>query len=247
MKRVRFAESYHRSASHCLRPRLMRTRAGDRGGGGTMTIPASAAVLANRIERVISSARVTSRLLMLIQKQVEAPRGQEECVIESLFRCLISADIQNTFHIPNAEIPLVINSSHRRPRRACLKPNLHAHRRLEDDTFSSFARRYGVDFYEDIRGRKPALRRADLFVAAQDGPLSIEFKYLRPQKMLNDKMCIQQMRFYTHHAASVLVVYAAREQHNRLSESIERIRKELKKLNKKARLVKAEGPAVMIT
>src|SRR5262245_53122827 len=140
-----------------------------------MTIPASAAVLANEIERVISSAHVTSKHLMLIQHQVHAPRGQEECVIESLFRCLISADIQSMFHIPSVEIPSVINSSHVRPRRACLKPNLHAHVRSEDDTFSSFARRYGVDFYEDIPGRNPALRRADLFVVAKDGPLSIEF------------------------------------------------------------------------
>jgi hypothetical protein len=92
-----------------------------------MTITTAAMALADQIEEAISSTRVTQGLLRLIQQQVQAPPGQEECVIESLFRCLISADIQRRYRIPTAEVSRWINSSHLRPRLACIKPQLHEH------------------------------------------------------------------------------------------------------------------------
>jgi phage regulator Rha-like protein len=66
---------------------------------------------------------------------------------------------------------------------------------------------------------------------------------LKPQKILNAMACVQQMSYYAHHAASLLVVYAANKRHHRLMEDIKKIRREL---NDNARLVLTEGPAVGI-
>jgi hypothetical protein len=175
-------------------------------------------VLAAEIARVIQSVSPSERDISEVQRQVlcrhsELGLGKKttpEEVIEGFFRCLLTDHFQRHFKIKPLDIPNYINSSHTATRGICIAGLLHNHHHITDAEWGKSWRRF-QDQHQEANiyvpgGRSP--RRADLYLVARGGIVSVEFKYLGSKGSLNVDGCAAQMRRYIeNHAATLLVIY----------------------------------------
>jgi hypothetical protein len=177
------------------------------------------ALLASEIARVIQESTPGEQDLVAVQRQLLyrhailrlAKRTAPEETIESFFRCLLTDHLQRQYKINIAMIPRCISSSHTATRGICVADSDHNHQCIEETEWKKawnyFQHQHPeVNIY--IPGKRRA-RRADLYLAAQGGIVSIEFKYIGNHGSLNIKDCADQMRGYVeHHAATMLVIYS---------------------------------------
>ena len=106
------------------------------------------------------------------------PAALSEEVVEVYFRCLITHSLAGQDDLGEAVIPNCINSSHRAVRRVCAAPG-HTHATTEDHAWQlgwSAMRHKNPEV--DIVVARSSSKRADLYVAAADKVVSVEFEYV---------------------------------------------------------------------
>lgn len=175
-------------------------------------------ILATEIARVIGAAAPNTQDIREVQQQllsrhVElglANKVASEEVVESFFRCLVIDHLQRRFKLGLDDIPSCVNSSHTATRRVCGARSRHRHQSISDSDWKVGWRRFQhrdpeVNIF--VPGRRSP-KRADLYVAALGGILSLEFKYVGPNGLRDVSGCDRQMsRYIENHAAALLVVY----------------------------------------
>lgn len=188
-------------------------------GKDDICIKTQPAVLAAEIAGVIQAATPSEQDIMEVQRQVlcrhaELRLGKKaapEEVIEGFYRCLVIDHVQRRFKVDRGEIPSCINSSHTATRGVCIARSRHNHHHITDAEWRTAWLRFQKQHHEvNIRvSEKQSLRRADLYLVAQGGIVSVEFKYLGSHGSLDVEGCAVQMRRYVeNHAATLLVIYA---------------------------------------
>ncbi len=197
---------------------------------------------------VASTREVRNAIDEAGRRQAMLKRGapSEECVVESLLRCLLTHDLQTRYGLPAANVPQWVNASHVAARGVCVSRRLHEHV-IEDEVWDRSWIEFQAAHAEvniHVPGRtSPA--RADLFLMASGGIVSVEFKYLRPGSLPNVNSCVEQMaRYLRHHAASVFVAYAAAPEADRLGECLGKMRGKL--TDDRAEVVCVPGAAVQV-
>jgi len=195
-------------------------------------------------EAEVLAARQTVKYLQA-QYQKGRPAGQE-CVFEGLLRCRLTADIMSTFATQKSKLPGFLNSSHTVSRHVCIAAQ-HDHLISNQDWKVAFEE--AIDTHDGlidihVRGKQSPCR-ADLYVFASDGIVSLELKYIGPGQLLNVPNTVAQMRRYRHHKRSLLVVYAAQLSHAGLEENVREVEGDLKRRGQEARALVVRGPEIV--
>ena len=177
------------------------------------------AVLASEVANIFRAVTPSEQDIAEVQRQLlcrhaDLPLREKiapEEVIEGFFRCFLTDHLQRRFKVELVDIPSCINSSHTAVRGICIEKSQHSHQSITDAEWKKAWPRFKdqhpeVNIY--VPGRRSALR-ADLYLVAQGGIVSVEFKYLGSRGALNVNGCVAQMRRYVeNHAATLLVIYA---------------------------------------
>jgi hypothetical protein len=183
-----------------------------------MQIDARPRQLAREIALLLKSLTLTGHEIQsaveeVHKRQVLLQRGKagDECVVESLLRCVLTNHLQAQYRILRSDIPRCMNSSHVSARGVCISSSSHDHI-IDDETWAQTWEDFQRDHREAnvfVRGKKNP-KRADLYLAASGGLVSIEFKYVKPGACDDLNACIAQMKRYSRvHAATVFVGYTA--------------------------------------
>jgi hypothetical protein len=132
-----------------------------------------------------------------------------EEVVEAYFRCLITHSLARRYDVDEVVIPNCINASHRAVRRVCAAPG-HTHATIEDHAWQggwSVMRHKNPEV--DIVVDRSSAKRADLYVAAADEVVSVEFKYVGPTGLRGLGACAAQLALHAaHHAEAISVLYS---------------------------------------
>lgn len=138
------------------------------------------------------------------------PIVSSEETVEAYFRCVITDRLAERYGLGLAAIPSCINSSHRAVRRVCASP-AHRHASIEDDTWRRgwmAIQRGNPEVNIPVAGGSP--KRADLYIVAAGGIVSVEFKYVGVQGLRDVRNCGAQLgRHAAHHAEAILLLYSA--------------------------------------
>jgi hypothetical protein len=130
-----------------------------------------------------------------------------EEIVEAHFRCVITDRLMGRFALSALAIPSCINSSHRAVRRVCGTPT-HSHAVIEDDEWRRgwLAMQQRTPEVNIYAGRSP--KRADLYIVATGGVVSVEFKYVG-RGVRDVGGCAAQFGCHAaHHAEAILVLYS---------------------------------------
>jgi hypothetical protein len=140
----------------------------------------------------------------------QEPVVSSEEIVEAYFRCAVTDNLTGGYNLSEAAIPNCINSSHRAVRRVCASP-AHSHRRIGDHAWSQgwlAIQRRKPEVNIPIAGQGP--KRADLYIVAADGVVSVEFKYVGVAGLRDVGGCAAQLgRHAGHHAEAILVLYSS--------------------------------------
>jgi hypothetical protein len=132
-----------------------------------------------------------------------------EEIVEAYFRCAITGTLTGQYDLSTAAIPNCINSSHRAVRCVCAWP-AHCHGNIEDKDWRRgwlAMQRNHPEVNVRVPGHGP--KRADLYLIARDGVVSIEFKYVGVAGVRDVAACAAQLgRHAEHHAEAILVLYS---------------------------------------
>ena len=196
-------------------------------GEDDICIKTQPTLLAAEVAGVIQAATPSEQDIVEVQRQllcrhVELRLGKKtapEEIIEGFYRCLVIDHLQRRFKVDLGDIPSCINSSHTATRGVCIARSRHSHQYITDAQWKKAWLRFQKKHHEvNIRvSERQSLRRADLYLVAQGGIVSVEFKYLGNQGSLNVKGCAAQMsRYVENHAATLLVIYASLSDKNEI-------------------------------
>lgn len=166
------------------------------------------------VERSVPDrARLRSLKRQLLQRHSVLrlqPVVSSEEVVEAYFRCVITHSLAGRYDLSEAVIPNCINSSHRAVRRVCAAPG-HIHATIEDHAWRrgwSEMRHKNPEVDIVVAGSSP--RRADLYVAAADEVVSVEFKYVGVTGLGDVAGCAVQLGLHAaHHAEAISVLYSS--------------------------------------
>ncbi|MGD1154025.1 MAG: hypothetical protein ABR911_14280 [Syntrophales bacterium] len=166
-----------------------------------------------------------------------------EEVIEGFFRCLLTDHLQRRFKVELSEISSCINSSHTAVRGICIAGSRHRHQDIKDAEWEKAWLRFQKQHREvnicTSEGRSS--RRADLYLVAQGGIVSVEFKYLGSHGSLNVEGCAVQMhRYVEKHAATLLVIYTSSSD----GKEVRGLKELRRRLGSAVHVILVHGPAV---
>ena len=195
-------------------------------------------------ETEVLAARRTVKCLQA-EYQKGRPAGQE-CVFEGLLRCRLTASIMSAFAAPKNKLPGLLNSSHTVSRHVCIAKAQHDHAVPNRDwkrAFEAARDEYGRLVDIPVPGIQSPCR-ADLYLFASEGIVSLELKYIGPGQLLNVPNTVAQMRRYRHHKRSFLVGYAAQPSRAGLEENVRDVEGELRRCGQQAKGLVVRGPEI---
>jgi hypothetical protein len=169
-----------------------------------------------QIDRVLETAVPSAQDLAAADRQYRqhnAARDREK-VIECYYRCQITEYLQRRFALSADAVPGCINSSHKATRCVCVAQPVHEHKKISEAAWEagwqSIRRNYPkVDMYVRTAESDHSLRRADLYVIAAEQIVSLEFKYIGSEGLVNPRAISKQVQvFLQNHAATRLIIYS---------------------------------------
>jgi len=188
-------------------------------------------------EEEVRKAREAVRPLQ--KRYQDARTGLPECVFESLLRCRLTANLMRAFDIPKARLPQFLNSSHKTARHVCIRTQ---HDHVISDSLWADAFAQQVAAYGRLIKIPPKGHKADLYLFATDGIVSLELKYVGPDTYFSERDAFEQMSLYRYHKSSLFVVYSTDP--SRVEEKVRRFIRRLRCKGQRVNGLIVHGPQI---